>query len=256
MKLELVSRVVGKTFLRFQTTVSKHRSFSRHKTTQTLNLDDQKQGRHQHHRGDERISRHLHLLRRLQRESALAAHRASLPLRPRALGSVVHVPAPLAHPQLTIDVIRLPRRRLRDTGRLFRLESRLGRRRLRGFLPEERPRRRRRASRGLRPSARGRIPTNATRQSSRRIATRIASNHRIIASVDPGSRAFIHSFVRSTFARVVVVGGRARARGIVRTFLASGLTGSVTPLAALVAANMSTRRRVTRTTAGHTCVCH
>ena len=119
----------------------------------------------------------------------------------------------MAHPQLTIDVIRLPRRRLRDTGRLFRLESRLGRRRLRGFLPEERPRRRRRASRGLRPSARGRIPTNATRQSSRRIATRIASKHRSIARFDRGFHSFIHSFIRSfdVRARRRRRGSRARA---------------------------------------------
>jgi len=101
-----------------------------------------------------------------------------------------------------------------------------------------------------------------TRRVSHRVASRLASR-RIIESARASTggfiHSFIHSFVRSTFdvrARVDVVGGRARARGIVRTFLASGLTGSVTPLAALVAANMSKRRRVTRTIAGHTCVCH
>jgi hypothetical protein len=98
-----------------------------------------------------------------------------------------------------------------------------------------------------------------TRRVSHRVASRLASRRSIEASrASTGGfiHSFIRSFVRSTFARVVVVGGRARARAIVRTLLASGLTGSVTPLAALVAANMSTRRRVTRTTAGHTCVCH
>jgi len=98
-----------------------------------------------------------------------------------------------------------------------------------------------------------------TRRVSHRVASRLASRRSIEASrASTGGfiHSFIRSFVRSTFARASTSSGVARARGIVRTFLASGLTGSVTPLAALVAANMSTRRRVTRTIAGHTCVCH
>jgi len=99
-----------------------------------------------------------------------------------------------------------------------------------------------------------------TRRVSHRVASRLASR-RIIESARASTGGFIHSFIhsfvrRSTFARASTSSGVARARGIVRTFLASGLTGSVTPLAALVAANMSKRRRVTRTIAGHTCVCH
>ena len=247
--------------LRFQTTGSKHRSFSRHKTTQTLNLDDQKQGRHQDHRGDERINRHFDLLLRAFNANGAAA------LDPR-----------IASPPPTRPWIRRTRTRTLGTPTTYyrrntrppgagfatpadffalNRDSSAKRTAIDRFFPKS-------ALVGVdarlavRPSARGRIPTNATRQSSRRIATRIASKRDRASRASTGGfiHSFIRSFVRSTFARASSSSG-SRAREPSSAPFSRAVSPEASPSrGARGGEHKSTRRRGDADDRGHTCVCH
>lgn len=90
------------------------------RSSESLQARNHKQNTHETDDGDQRINGQLHFTLRLERESSLTAHRASLILGPRALGPVVHVPTSLAHPQLSIHQVRFARRRFpRRRGRLL-----------------------------------------------------------------------------------------------------------------------------------------
>jgi len=141
---------------------------SSHPARSSQSHDDEEQA-DERHRRHEAVNRRLQFLRRLQRESSLTARRASLPLRPRPLRAVVDVSAPLAHPQLTVHVVRLAR----DGGRRRRalrlgLEPALRRRRARGLgrglLPEQRPRLRVASRRALFDRARARVARSVFRR--------------------------------------------------------------------------------------------
>ena len=72
-----------------------------------LQARDERQQADECRRRGERINRRGQFLLRLQRKSSLTARRASLILGPRTSLAVIHVPAPLAHPQLTVNQVRL-----------------------------------------------------------------------------------------------------------------------------------------------------
>lgn len=147
----------------FKRIISLHRSryFTRRYARITrLQRRQERQDTDERHRRGERVNRRRQFLLRLQRESSFAARRASLILRPRPFLSVVHVPASLAHPQLSVHQVRLPSRGFHELRRRRLLRRRCGesalrpcrRRRSFGFLLIEKRLRHRssvRSARGL-----------------------------------------------------------------------------------------------------------